>query len=220
MDVDVAVVLERQLEDTPDLPGVVRVVSGCPTDHRGAPFKRRHHVPVGFGNVGPAFLGEDAQLQVHSPRVIGREPLQGLESPQAHVGVDLHVGAHVGDAVENALLQGLGGPRVDVLHRESRLDRGHPLHVVPGAARGRCAPVDDARLVEVDMGLDESGRYQPAAEVERVGGGLDVRVDGRDPAAGNADVHRRHVRVGTSDSSFSEYEIQAHESFSIVGNGR
>ena len=184
VDVDVAVVLERKLEDAPDLAGVVGVVSRCTADHVGASLQRRLHVAVGLRRIGPALLGEDAQLQIDAPGVVGRELLQGLEAAQADVGIDLHVGAHVGDAVQDALLQGLGGPRVDVLHRESGLDRGHPLHVIPGAARGRCAPVDDARLVKVDMGLDETGRHEAAVEVESTGLGPDLRLDGRDPALG------------------------------------
>ena len=144
VNVDIAVVLARELEDAPDLPGVVRVVPGRPADHRGATLQRRHHVPVGLRRVGPSLLREDAQLQVDGPRVIDRELLQGLEAAQADVGVDLHVGAHVGDAVENALLQGLGGPRVHILHREPGLDRGYALHVVTGTAGGRRASLDDA----------------------------------------------------------------------------
>ena len=136
--------------------------------------------------------------------------LQGLEAAQADVGIDLHVGAHVHRAVEDALLQGLRGPRMDVLHREPGLDRGHALHVVAGAAGGRGAPVDDARLVEVDVGLDEAGGDEAAFEVEGVGLGTDLRLDGGDPAAGDPDVHRRGVRPGAGDPCPSEYGVQGH----------
>ena len=201
VDVDVAVVLSRQLEYAADLPGMVRVVSGGAADHRGAALQRRHHVSVGFRHVGPAFLGEDAKLQIHGPDVVGGQLPQRLESAQPDVGVDLHVGAHVGDAVENALLQRLGGPGVHVLHRESGLDRGHPLHVVPGPARGRGAPIDDARLVEVDVGLHETGGNEAAVDVECIDLGLDPGLDGGDSTAGDSDVDERCVGSGDAGSA-------------------
>ena len=192
-------------------PGVVRVVRGRPAHHRGAALQRRDHVPVGLRCVGPAFLREDAQLQVDAPRVVGRELLQGFEPAQPDVGVDLDVGTHVGDAVEDAPLQGFGGPRIDVLHREPRLDCGHALHVVAGPARGRRAPVDDAGLVEVDVRLDQTGRDEASIKVEAVGAGRDLRRDGDDPPAGNPDVHRRRIHLGSRDPGTSKKKIQSHE---------
>ena len=216
VDVDVAVVVERELEDAPDLSRVVRVVGGCSTDHRRASLQCRHHVAVGLRRVGPALLCEHAQLQIDRPRIVDGQRLQGLESAQTDVGVDLHVGAHVGDAVQDAPLQGLRGPRVDVVDREPRLDRGHPLHVVAGPARGRGAPLDDARLVEVDVGLDESGGDQAAVDVEGLGIRPDLRLDGDDPIAGEPDVHQRRVRIRAGDAGPVEHEVrfQAHASSS------
>ena len=222
VDVDVAVVLARELEDAPDLPGVVRVVPGCSADHCGAPLQRRHHVPVGLRHVGPTLLRKDAQLEVDGPRVVDSQLLQGLEAVQADVGVDLHVGAHVGDAVENALLQGFGGPCVHVLHREPGLDRGYALHVVAGASGGRRASSDDARLVEVDVRLDEAGRDETVLQIERVGFGPDRRLDGGDSPAGDPDIHRRRVRPGAGNPGSAQHkiQIQGHEPHSHAEAGR
>ena len=220
VDVDVAVVLAPELEDAPDLPGPIRVVRGRSADHRGAALQRRHHVAVGLGGVGPALLGEDAQLQVDGPGVVGRELAQGLEAAQPDVGVDLHVRAHVGDAVENAPLQRLGGPCVHVLHREPGLDRGYALHVVAGTARGRGAALDDARLVEVDVGLDETGGDQAAVEIEGVGRGSDLRLDCRDSAAGDPDIHWRSIGVRARDPGSAQHEVQGHEPLLCAGANR
>ena len=172
---------------------------------------------VGLGRVGPALLGEDAQFQVDGPGVVDRQLPQGFEAAQADVGVDLHMRAHVGDAVENALLQRFFGPGVHVLHREPGLDRGHALHVVTGAARGRGASFDDARLVEVDVGLDEAGGDEAAVEIKSVGFGPDFGFDCGDPAAGHPDVHRRSIGFAACDPGSAQYEVQGHESLLSAG---
>ena len=166
MDVHVPVELERELEDAPDLTGGVRVVPGCAAHDGGTPIERRDDVPVGLRHVGPALLREDAKLEIDGPGIVGRELPERLEGPKPDVRVHLHVGSDMRRAVENALLQRRGGPGVHVLDGEPGLDRGHPLHVVAGAPRGGCATVHDARLVEVDVGLDEAGRDQLPAEVD------------------------------------------------------
>ena len=210
VDVDVAVVLKRKLEDAPDLPGVIRVVRGRPSDHRGTLLQRRHHVPIGLGCVGPPFLREDAELQIHGPGVVRGELAQRLEAAKPDVGIDLDMGAHVSDAVENALLQRLRGPGVHVLHREPGLHRGHALHVVAGPTRGRRATLDDARLVEVDVGLDKAWRDEAAIGIEGVGIGSHLTLDGDDPAVGNSDVHGRCAGRGASNPRSANHEIQGH----------
>ena len=59
------------------------------------------------------------------------------------------------------------------------------------AAPGRGAPIDDARLVEVDVGLDETRGHEAAVGVKCVGHGLDPGLDGSDPTAGDSDVDER-----------------------------
>ena len=119
-------------------------------------FQRLAHDVFRAGNVGPAFLQKNAQLQIHSPRVIFREALDGVETAQAHVGVHLDVRAHVADAVQEALLECGACARVDVLDGERVFYRGGARHVVGRApVRERRHAVEDARLVEMEMALHQ-----------------------------------------------------------------
>ena len=82
--------------------------------------------------------------------------------------------------------------------------------MVAGTPRGGGATVHDARLVEVDVGLDEAGRDQLAAEVEGVGIGTDVRLDGGNRAARNSDVRERRIGVRARDAGAPKHDVQHH----------
>ena len=78
---------------------------------------------------------------------------------------------------------------IDVLDREGGLHRLHAAHVVRlAAARLGRAAVDDPRLVEMDVGLDQPGAAEAALGIVGRGVGLNVRLDGRDPPVAEADV--------------------------------
>ncbi len=91
--------------------------------------------------------------------------------------------------------------RVDVFHREialHRRDRGDGLGdaamVVPAAA-------EQARLVQMNMRIDEAGQSEPAADVDlgRLAG--EAGLDGDDAPAADADVDRgcRGSRPGVAE---------------------
>ncbi len=101
------------------------------------------------------------------------------------------MGAHPRGAMHDGPLDHLRAARVDVFDREIALhgrDRGdglrHAAMVVPAAA-------EQAGLVEVDVGVDEAGQSEPAADVDlgRLAG--EARFDGGDTPAGDADIDRR-----------------------------
>ncbi len=56
--------------------------------------------------------------------------------------------------------------------------------IVPAAA-------EQARLVEMDVGVDKAGKHQPAAGVDLGRFAGETRRDGRDPAAGYPDIDWR-----------------------------
>jgi hypothetical protein len=56
MDIDVHVILPRELEDPIDLPRAVAVIAGSAANRRGAAIKRCHQVGVAFGYARSALL--------------------------------------------------------------------------------------------------------------------------------------------------------------------
>jgi hypothetical protein len=151
------------------------------------------------GVVGQAFLGKHTDLQVDRPLVLRDEPLHAVIAAQADARIDLDVGAHARGPERDAVLQRLLGPSVDVLDGERVLHLRHALHrhrLPPGFRR---AAVDDARLVEMNVRLDEPARGEAAAGV--VGGtvGRDLGLDGGDPALLEADVDAAIADAGIPD---------------------
>ena len=112
-------------------------------------------------------------------------------------GIDLDMRAHARRAVLDAVLQRLARARVHVLDRHGVLDRRHALHGVRVAVGLRRAAVDDARLVEMDVRLDQAAAAQAAFGVVRRRIADEVRLDRRDAALLEADVGRRIVAAGT-----------------------
>ena len=187
--VDVDVVAPRQFEDAVDLAGVVDVVIGRAADHAGAAFQRPHQGGVGLRRRGQPLLRERADFQIDRPGIFLLQHRQRLDAFGADRQIDLGMGADAGGALLDAVLQRRLGADVDVFDGESRLDRLHPLHVVRvAAARFRRAAVDDAGLVEMDVGLDQPAAAQAALRV--MGGriGLKPWLNGGDLAIREADV--------------------------------
>ena len=100
------------------------------------------------------------------------------------------MGAHPRGAVHDGALDHLCAARIDVLDREIALHRGDRADGFADAAMVVAAAAEQAGLVEMDMGVDEAGQHQPAADVDlgRLAGKL--RLDRGDPAAGYADIDR------------------------------
>jgi len=74
--------------------------------------------------------------------------------------------AHPRGTMLDALLQRATGAFVHILHCEGRLHRRDPLHGSRLPSSLRRAAVDDVRLVEVDMRLDQTATHQASARVE------------------------------------------------------
>ena len=156
MHVDVDVEFAGELEDAMDLAGLVRVVARRAADHLGAAPEALDHQLVGPRIVGQAFLRKHADLDVDRPFVVGDQRLHAFEAAHADAGIDLDLRAHAGGAVHDALLEGALGARAHVLDRHVFLERRDALDRAERAALLRRAAVDDARLVEMDVGLDQA----------------------------------------------------------------
>ena len=118
--------------------------------------------------------------------------LHAFEAAQADLGIDLDMGAHARGAVADALLDRAGGALGDVLDREGVLDGRDALHGEMRDALGLgVAAAEDARLVEMDVGLDEARADQPAAALDLfLGAAAQPRRDRSDAAVLHADIGR------------------------------
>ena len=164
--VDIDIEPPRQLENAVDLAGVIEVVVGRRADHMST-----HLQPLDQGGIGrrrrrQSLLREDAEFEIDRPGVVFRQLLQRLDALDAHWCIDLDVGADACRPVLEAAFQRRLSALIDVLDRKACLDGLHPAHVVGlAAARLRLTAIDDARLVQVDVGLDEPGAAQAALGV-------------------------------------------------------
>ncbi len=200
MQVDVDVEPARELEHAGDLPDRVGVGVRRAADRGRAGFECLDEQGVGLGRLGEALLGEHAHVDIDRPGVVGRGGEHAVESAAPDRRVELDVGADSGRAVDHASAQRGAGALAHVVDGELRLgDRGPgDRRVEP--TRGR-APGEEARLVEVEMGVDETGHAELAARLDLGAGVREVGADGRDAtgvdrevdAAGPAVLPQPHV---------------------------
>ena len=172
-------------------PLLVRIVIRRRADDPRAPLQRLHQQFVGALVVGQAFLREHAQFDVDRPGVVAAQFLQRIEAAHLHAGVQFDMGPHPRRAVLDAVFQGGAGALVNVFLGKGVLDGGDARDGVGVAAVLGRAAVDDAGLVQVDVGFHQSGAGQMACRIvfRRVGG--ETSRDRDDLAARDADIDRR-----------------------------
>ena len=215
MHVDIDVELARDREDAVDLPVRARIRVGRGADHAAAVAQRLDHQLVGAGIVQQPFLRKDADLDVDRPSVFFDQLAYAFEPAQSDAGIDLELRAHMRRAVEDAFLQRLLRARVDVFRGEALLGTRDLLDRFLQIALLGPAAIENARLVEMDMGLDQPGADQPAAEIDRLAVGRELLLDDGDPAALDADIGR--LLFGADHSGVSQDQV--HVSL-IVGGSR
>ena len=132
--------------------------------------------------------------------------LNPVEAPEPDHGVDLQMGPHVGGALQDALLQRLHRALAHVVGLEVPLGLRHLGDGLLQRSLDGLAAVEQAGLVQVDVGLDEAGRDQSSPEVDLVAGGVQTGLDGGDAAALDPDVDRRLV-LGAGDQRASENQV-------------
>ena len=209
MHVDIDAELAGEREDAADLPLVVGVVIGRRADHSGAALQCRDEQLLGAGVVGQPLLRKDADFEVDRPAVFRDQRQDPVEAAQAHPGVELDMRAHARRAEEDAFFERAPGALVHVLDREALLDRGdarHGLCIAPALGR---AAVDDARLVEMDVGLDKAGAEEPPGRVVILGRGRKAAFDGGDAPLLDADVDGAALGIidedGVSDDEIHDF---------------
>ncbi|MNH11672.1 hypothetical protein D3C79_711930 [compost metagenome] len=164
--VQVAIVGHRQFEQPADLCRRVGVGVRAAAQHFGAFVQGLAQQRFGPGVVEHAFLREHADLQGHGPGVISLQPADGAQAGQADAGVDLDMGTHVRGALHDGLLQHCRAARVHIGLGEIGFGQAGLGDGFGQRAFAQLAARKDAGLVQVDMGFDQAGQHQPAAEVE------------------------------------------------------
>ena len=201
MHVDVDVIGAREGEHAVDLAVRIAVGIGRRADHPRAPLQRLHHEVVGARIVEQPFLREDADLDVDRPAIVVDQWQNAVEAAQADSGIDLQMGAQVGCALPDAHVEHAACPAGHVLFGEGALDRGDPLDRLCEIAALHFAAVEDAGLVEMDMGLDEAGRDEVAVQIKGRRVGFDGRRDGGDVPTRDADVEARIIAAGDTPTA-------------------
>ena len=190
MHVDIDVELARQLEDAMDLAGFVGVVARRAADHLGAALEPLDQELLGPRIADQSLLRKDADLDIDRPFVIGDQGLHALEAAHADAGIDLDLRSHAGRAMLDAFLEGARRPRTHVLDRHALLQGRDALDRAELAALLRRAAVDDARLVEVDVGFDQAGTGEMSLGIIDIGVGGKSALDRDDATAFDTDIQR------------------------------
>src|SRR5581483_2089404 len=102
-----------------------------------------------------------ADFHIDSPRVVARQPTDGVEADHSYPGIELDMGAHARGAMADAALERPSAAFIHILDREAALGgRGFPRRLHHGPLLDPAA-VENARLVEMDMRLNQT-RHQEA----------------------------------------------------------
>jgi len=115
------------------------------------------------------------------------------------------------DTVEQALLKGRLGPRVHIFWREGMLDRRGPLHMIAHHTVGlERHAIDDPRLVEMKMALNEARGHQLPAGIVGQAIRSKVGLDGNNDTVAHANIDCRMIRASTCKPGVANNEIQGH----------
>ena len=113
----------------------------------------------------------------------------------------------MGGAVAEASFERSLAAGVDVAGGEQLFGRtGQADGFVDGALGGGAA-VEDAAFVEMDMGLDQAGGDEAALGVGLRRVAYQMRLDGDDAAAGDADVAEALFQAGAADDVIDHIQV-------------
>ena len=115
-------------------------------------------------------------------------------------------GSACGGALQDALLQRLHRALAHLVGLEVPLGLRHLGDGLLQRSLDGLAAVEQAGLVQVDVGLDEAGRDQASPEVDLLAFGGEPGLDGGDAPALDPDVDRRLV-LGADDQRISENQV-------------
>jgi hypothetical protein len=190
------------------LAGTIGVIARRAADRPGAAAQPLDEQGVGAGTIGQPILREDADLDIDRPAIIRNQRLDRVEAAHADRRIDLDLGAHPRRSVEDALFESVRGAVADVGDAKVLFDRGDLPHRIDPAARLGRQAIDEPRLVEMDVGLDQPGAGEPPLGVPAVAPFGQSQADCGDLALGDADVDRFRVRP-VGESCIADDQIHA-----------
>src|SRR5215471_2076684 len=115
VDINIDVEFTREFKDSPDLAGMVGVISWRAADRLGPALQRLDQQLIGPRVIGKPVLGKGADLDIDCPFIVCNYGLYALESAQADSGVDFDLGAHPRRTVKDALNEGVLGSGAHIL---------------------------------------------------------------------------------------------------------
>src|SRR5882724_2493412 len=169
---------------------MIGVVTGRAADDLRAALQAFDQESLGSWIVGEPFLGEDADLEIDRPAVVIDDRLYGLEPAHAYSGINLNLSSHASRAVKNALSERTLSACPHVFDREGFLQRSNALDGADVPANFGRTAIDDARLVQVDVALDESGATQTSLGIKTLCISRYPPLDCDDPAMLHANVEK------------------------------
>ncbi len=119
------------------------------------------------------------------------------------------MGPHAVRAVGDGHFERPAGAPVDVLFGKAALGFGDPPHGLGEAAGPTGTSLVEAGLVEVDVGIDEAGQHQPAAEIDLGRIASEIAPDRGEPRAGDADIERAApiAEIGAADHCVERHGV-------------
>ncbi len=170
-----------------------------------------HQILVRARDIRPSLLEKDTRLDIDRPGVIPAQLLNRLKAEEPDIGVHLDLGSHMGDPVQQTLLEGRLSTRVNIVRRKGVFDRCRTLHMVADHAVGlHRHAVDGHRLVEVEMAFNEPGRHQPTTGIVRLAITGKLWFYSHDETFQHANIDRGMIRAKTRKPCVSNDEIECH----------
>ena len=188
VEVDVAFVGACEFENTLELPLAIGVGAGRAADDAHALLEGRDQELIRSRIVGQALLREHADLDIDKIGEIADRLGDALEAAHIDDRIKFELGANPGCALSQGAGQNLAGAHVDVLSRKGVLGGACPANGIRVTADFRCGTVEDVRLVEMNVALDEACADECAGEVAFRPLDVEFRPDRGDAPAGDRDV--------------------------------
>ena len=207
MKVDIDVEFAGKLENAGDL--IVRpgVGVGTTADQSGATPAGFHQKRVRARIVQQPFLRKHADFKINRPGIMIFQLFDRLEAAQSDPRIDLHMRAHPRRPLQDRLFERPARTRIDIVFGESALGGGDSGN--GGVKRaGLCtAAVENARLVQMDMGFDKSRQDEPAADLFTLCRVRQLPFNRGNPSALDADV-RGGQFLAPGDAALAQNKIE------------
>ena len=197
VDIEVDVELAREREDAPDLSRLVGVVARRAAEHLCAAPQAFDQQFIRAGKADQPFLREHADLDLDRPFVVCDQRLRRASKPRMPIPGSTSTCVRMRVAPCRMHCSSVAAARVRTSSTVMCCFSGvTPFTGLKARARLRRAAVDDARLVEMDVRLDQARAGETALRIVDRRIGRDGALDRHDAPVRDADVERLLRPVG------------------------